>query len=356
MPTKPNRTMRITLLAVLAVLLAAGCVGGMGQDLIDGGGTPIEPKHEQTGPPEIITFESQQIRPSAPISSESPFQVSWQVRNAETKQDISDLTIEIYDWGDCTLNMINDYSERLFWAGSKPTKYSGITEPKVSNVTKAEDFNTVVQAFRAGSVRQVKLDLTAPKTVLSSSCSIKSKTSYSFSALSELDVQTISPAYLRQLGSASYQSTERVGPGPVRIRLAPTAALPVRSGDQLPIKLTIENVGSGLFGKIPVGKVRIIIPLDWEFTKDSDKLTQVVEPCDGFSEPKLESGSGKIVLYNLREIDMAANGGTLSNPMMCYFKMPVVEMTKDSTLQVSMNYTYDMYNTINVDIAPIITG
>jgi len=347
--------MRLLLPSILAVLLAAGCVGDIGQEVQQDCGTQGCPKTtQQTGPASIIAIESQQVIPTPPIGSENPFAVSWQVRNAETKQDINNLAIEIYNWGDCTINAVNDYNERLFWTGSdKPTKYSGITEPKISNPAKSSDFDTIVPAFRAGSVRQVKLELTAPKTKLSSSCSIDFRATYNFSALSELDVQTISQAYMRQVGSASYQATERIGPGPIQIRLTSMAALPVKSGYQMPIQLMVQNVGDGLFSSIPVGRMKISVPLDWEATKDSDTQTQVVEPCDSFGDPRPENG--RLVMYNRKAIFMIAERGTQSNPLMCYFKMPDVEITKDSTIQASMDYVYEISSKISVDITPVIT-
>ncbi len=336
--------MRLVLPALLAVLLAAGCVGEAGQDFLGNQGNFLPPNTVQTGTPAIITVGGQQTRPTPPISSNSPFSVSWQVTNAETKQDVTDFTIQVYDWGDCKLDKINDYDIGLLTREGSMT-YPGITEAKTGSPTKLDDFDTVVAAFRAGSVRQVKLDLTAPRTNLSTSCDIKFKVSYSFSAISELDVQTISPAYLRQVGSATFQSTERIGSGPVQIRLAPLAALPVRSGDRLPTKLWVENSGGGAFGDIPAGKIRITVPLDWIH---SDK------PCDKFGKASVQNG--KAVFVNERAISMVSESGTKSEPIVCYWTMPTVELTKDSTMQAGMDYTYDVHDSISVEIAPVIVG
>lgn len=166
-------------------------------------------------------------------------------------------------------------------------------------------------------------------------CPIRYKITYAFTAKSQADISVISKSKMEELQRAgqepSASPTQSVGVGPIKIFFDFGAKQPVRSGDVLPIFVTVEDRGTGVYGNIPVGKLKIKMPSNFE------KIT-----CDKFT------GSGG-ELKNSAEIPMIKKK---SPQLRCSFKMPSVTDIKTFYITGELEYDYKLDNQINVAVNP----
>jgi len=112
------------------------------------------------------------------------------------------------------------------------------------------------------------------------------------------------------------------------------AKQPIKSGDVLPIFITIEDKGSGVYGKVLSGKLKIKMPSGFELANP--------DSCGKFSKSGQE-------FKNSAEIPMIKKS---SPQLRCSFKMPSVADMKTFYITGELAYEYKFDGEIKVPINP----
>jgi hypothetical protein len=170
-----------------------------------------------------------------------------------------------------------------------------------------------------------------------SSCRLRYKITYTYTAKTQTDVTVISQSKLEELQRAgqppSASPLQSVGAGPVKIYFDFGASQPIMSGNILPLFITIEDKGSGVIdrGKVLSGKLKITMPPGF-----------TVKTCDRFA-----GTSGAI--QNTAEIPLIKKK---SAQMRCSFTTPSVTDMKTFYILGELQYDYKLDNEINVAVKP----
>lgn len=168
-----------------------------------------------------------------------------------------------------------------------------------------------------------------------SSCKLRYKITYSFTAKTQTDVTVISQSKLEELQRAgqppSATPLQSVGAGPIKIFFDFGASQPVMSGDILPLFITIEDKGSGVYGKVLSGNLKITMPPGF-----------TVKQCDKFS-----GTSG--VIQSSAEIPLIKKK---SAQMRCSFTTPPVTDMKTFYILGELQYDYKLDNEVDVAVNP----
>lgn len=183
-------------------------------------------------------------------------------------------------------------------------------------------------------------DFTAPSNKdignMPHTCGIKYKITYDFIAKTQTDVTVISKSKMEELQRAgqtpSVSPGQSVGVGPIKVFFDFGMKQPIMSGDILPLFITIEDKGSGVYGSVPKGKLRIELPSGFE------KIA-----CDN----KFTGSGGKF--ENSAEIPLIKKK---SPQLRCSFKTPSVTDIKTFFINARLDYTYKFDDEIKISINP----
>jgi len=328
----------ILALIVLAVFVS-GCVGQ------SGGLQFLQPITKEKSPDVILTTGSTVI-PTPPVQVGDSFSVSFQVQNQDDTREVSDVNVLIYDTGTCRLDSMNE-------------------------ITVANDLTKATQNFGTlapGSSELVELKLTAPSNAevggLTAACPISYKVSYKLRANTQIDAQVITTERLKDKQRTgtyeSFQPTQNVDVGPIKIYFEYGAAMPIETGKMLPITIKVQNKGQGDYAEIPARTLSLSIPSsDISGKWFVPKVTG--EGCNGFhirygSPFELSPGRFVDVYENTDKIPMIKGESTTKT---CYFTVPsgldVIE-EKTYLITADMDYDYGVSDEISVAIKPSMSG
>jgi hypothetical protein len=298
------------IILLISILCISGCVGM--PDIFNLTSTQKTKVKEQ--PLDVITVQNINVLPKPPINTGDEFSISFEVTNLEEERDVKDVSYELLDTGLC---------ERF--AGDNVSK--SFTPP--SFLPKQNEF--VEWTFTAPTAEDL--------VHINSKCPVRFKVSYSFDAISEVEVDVISEAkYIQLQQSGEFQTfvpTLSLGRGPLRIMLEFGASQPIKADTTLPIYITVEDKGTGLYATIPDGKLSLTVPSGF-----------ILEGC---GERFGCSGSTCSNNDNIMMIERK------SPTFRCSFKTPSsVTIEKVYSIEAALNYTYDITKQVDVDIKALI--
>gem|GEM_PF-4188233 len=314
----------ILAIMVLAVVAAAGCTGQQMPWNSGTGGTNVESA-------DLIVATNQPTIPSSPAADTS-FTSRFTVKNQHTTKTAQEVGAWIYDTGKCTITAIGD---------AAPTKegseFAGFTIG-----------NSHTTPFMPGQQEVVKLTVKAPSSVeiakLPYTCPIRYRVSYKFDATSSVTADIISASRLNQLESQAgerptYARTLNVGPGPMRIMMEPISTLPVQTGGELILEITVKNEGDGDIPSASIAANSLSFTVPDGFTNAD---------CGGYFD------CANNVCISARKIDLVQKQ---SSPMTCKFTVPddkAVPVEKEYTITASLpGYSYSYFGQeIDVPITP----
>jgi hypothetical protein len=300
--------MKILILTLILVLLFSGCAG-----IPDIFGTKKAEVKEQ--PPDVIVVQNINILPKPPINSGDQFSVSFEISNQEEKREVKYVGYEILDSGLCSLKSGN------------PTD---IFTNFVSGQT--EFIEWVFNAPSAESIGH-----------LSTKCPIRFKTNYTFDSISEIEVDVISEEKYNQLqqsgGFKTFVPTLTIGRGPIKIYLSFGASLPIKTNTTLPIYITVEDKGTGLYSTVPTGKLIMKVPGEFNFSGCGERFN--CSKQDNF-----------YTCNNTQDIVMIKGKSPLFR---CSFTTPVIPIEKIYLIEASLEYDYEITKEVEVEVKPILT-
>lgn len=296
------------LILLVSILVVSGCVGM--PDIFNLTGTQKTKVKEQ--PLDVITVQNINTLPKPPINAGDEFSISFDVTNLEEERDVKEVGYKLLDIGLCT------------WISGDP---------------KAKSFTTTASPFVPKQDEFVEWTFKAPNAedlaYINSKCPVRFKVSYSFDAISEIEVDVISVAKYNQLQqSGEFQTfvpTLNLGRGPLRIMMEFGASLPIKADTTLPIYITVEDKGTGLYATIPNHALNITVPSGFVWDNCGERFECSDNTC-----------------FNNDDIMMIERK---SPTFRCSFKTPSsVTIEKVYNIEASLNYTYDITNQVDVDI------
>ncbi|MFH0929564.1 MAG: lipoprotein [Candidatus Aenigmatarchaeota archaeon] len=224
--------MRKIIALLVLVLLVSGCTGLPGFNIF---GQKEEVKEM---PEDVISVENINVLPAPPIIAGDQFSLSFNIVNYEEDDPVYDVSYRVLDAGLCG-DPITGLKSRTF-----------------------------VDPFVPGQVEFVEWTFKTPISqdiaYIKTACPVRFKVSYSYFSESEIEVNVISSERYTQLQQAgeftTFIPTLTVGRGPIKIYMELGAALPIRTGSILPVYITVQNKGSGLFDEVAQGELFLGIP------------------------------------------------------------------------------------------------
>jgi hypothetical protein len=297
------------IILLLTVLIISGCVGM--PDFFGNFGTQKTKVKEQ--PLDVITVQNINTLPKPPINAGDQFSISFDVTNLEEERDVKEVGYKLLDTGLC--NHISGNSKEKSFTINSPF------------VPKQDEF--VEWTFSTPNP--------ADLAYINSKCPVRFKVNYSFDAISEIEVDVISVEKYNQLqqsgGFQTFVPTLSLGRGPLRILMEFGASLPVKTDTTLPIYVTVEDKGTGLYATIPRRALTVKVPED--FVLETPSCGERFECSDK-------------ECYNNETIMMIERK---SPTFRCSFKTPnTVTIEKVYNIEASLNYTYDITKQVDVDI------
>jgi len=329
--------MRNAIIAILAVLLIAGCVG---QTATGEGGTKVESA-------DVIVTSGESVIPAQPVAG-SAFSARFTVQNQHTDRTANSVGVWIYDTGRCELRKVNGInSADIIIGNGAQTMWPGLTVKTTQGYKYITDFSP-------GQQEVVRLDMTAPSKSqlgdLPGSCPIRYKVNYSFAAVSEMTAQAISADRLaareQETGARpTFTRTLSIGAGPMRVYMEPSTAMPIESGQPLRVDMTVKNEGAGEISKIAIGQLSISLDGDWLPDLNGEELS-----CGGKFDEGTAGEGGRTVYTNVEEIPVVQKE---TNAITCEWKAPSVTLERQAVLQARMPYEYEYFGPeITVPVTP----
>jgi hypothetical protein len=300
------------IITILLVLAVCGCIGSSGIFL------PGQSKKVKELPSDVIVVQSIQQLPNIPINAGDDFSVSFEVTNLEEQRYVDYVAYSLLDSGLCT-----------------------VTSP-TTNTIPTGVFTTGGQVFLPKQVEFVQWTFNTPKAedlaYIGSKCPIRFNVTYSFTAISDTDVDVITDAkydQMQQSGSFStYVPTLSMGRGPIKINLTFGSVLPIRVGSSLPVYVTVEDKGAGLYSEIPDQALKIYIPNGFSTISCGDRFS-----CSSGSVSSICSNNQKILMINRK-----------SPPFRCTFTTPTVTSEKVFNIEANLTYNYTINSQVDVKI------
>ena len=308
--------MKKIILILILVLLISGCVDLPNLSCLLGNCEEVKEM-----PEDVIIVDNINVLPNPPITAGDQFSISFQMTNAEEDLEIP-TSYQLLDDGLCSLVPGQADSESIYlvpgqvefreWTFSTPTSS----------------------------------DIAYLKTI----CPVRFKVTYDYFSESEIEVNVISKeryAQLQQAGTfETFTPTLTVGRGPIKIYMELGVNLPARSESILPLYITVENKGSGLFDEIPEGKLWIQIPKG--FTPYDCGAMQPYMGGEGFVDY-----DNYDFYNNTNEIPLI---GKKTYKIKCSLNVPNVDLEQTYFLNAYFqSYTYDVVNEVSVEIKPLST-
>jgi len=303
------------IILLISILFISGCVGM--PDIFNLTGTQKTKVKEQ--PLDVITVQNINTLPKPPINTGDQFSISFEVTNLEEEREVEDVSYELLDTGLCEL-FGGDDKEKSFTTDSP-------------FVPKQNEF--VEWTFKAPTAEDL--------VHINSKCPVRFKVSYSFDAVSEIEVDVISADKYNQLQQSgefkTFVPTLSLGRGPLRIMLEFGASQPIKANVILPIYVTVEDKGTGLYATIPKNALTLTVPTGFSWGGASS--------CGERFECPTEK-----LCYNKEEIMMIERK---SPTFRCSLTTPSsVAIEKVYNIEAALNYTYDITNQVDVDIKAIV--
>lgn len=298
------------IILLISILFISLCVGM--PDILNITGTQKTKVKEQ--PLDVITVQNINILPKPPISDGDEFSISFDVTNLEEERDVEEVNYKLLDIGLCEW-ISGDDKEKSFTTVSP-------------FVPKQDEF--VEWTFRAPNAEDL--------AYINSKCPVRFKVSYSFDAISEIEVDVISTDKYNQLQQTgefqTFVPTLSLGRGPLRIMMEFGASLPIKANTALPIYVTIEDKGTGLYATIPNHALNITVPTGFVLDNCGERFECSDNTC-----------------FNNDDIMMIERK---SPTFRCSFTTPsTVTIEKVYTIEAVLDYTYDITKQVDVDIKTI---
>ncbi len=302
--------MKRLVLALIAVILVAGCVGDL--DFF---------KSEITGPQttelgsDIVTTQNINIIPNPPILAENDFTFTFEIKNQDDINEVEDVNVKLYDTGLCTPPSVTE------------SAYSSLVPDQTEFI---------------------EWDLVAPTNAqigsMQATCPLKYKVTYDYSAKTQVDSKIISETKLRQLQRAGetpeYTPNQIIGRGPIKIEFSFGANQPVRTDTTFPVYIRVEDKGSGLldFEKGDIPTYALVLQVHKDFVpKSCSKFEEVEKKITGPARCVGESGCER----NTNEDDCETDPYNY-----CLWRTPtedvdLSEILRDFTPQPNYNYYWN---------------
>jgi hypothetical protein len=321
-------------LALIAIIVASGCVGQSG-----GGVTNVESQ-------DVIIANNEPTIPASPVAG-TVFTARFTVKNQHEERTAKDVSVTIFDVGKCTLNTINgeDAGKVVQGEGAART-WPGLMIQATGGLKHVTD-------FAPGQTEVIRLDLTAPTREqmqgLRSECPIRYRISYGFDAVSEVTVQAISAdriaAVEAETGARpSFARTLNIGAGPIRVFIEPKSQLPVESGQPLRLEMQIKNEGAGEFNKIEPNELILTLDPAWVAELNNGFA------CNSFYVTKDANSEPTGTYLNEQAINLVQKQ---SNVIRCAWTAPSVALEKQYVIQTKLPYSYEYFGQpITVPISP----
>jgi len=306
------------LILLVSILVVSGCVGM--PDIFNLSGTQKTKVKEQ--PLDVITVQNINTLPKPPINAADEFSISFDVTNLEEERDVKEVGYKLLDIGLCTW-ISGDNKTKNFTTASSPF------------VPKQDEF--VEWTFKAPNAEDL--------AYINSKCPVRFKVSYSFDAISEIEVDVISVDKYNQLQqSGEFQTfvpTLSLGRGPLRIMMEFGASQPIKTDTILPIYVTVEDKGTGLYATVPKNALTLTVPTGFSWGGASS--------CGERFECPTEK-----LCYNKEEITMIERKSPTFRCSLTTPSSSSVAIEKVYNIEAALNYTYDITNQVDVDIKTIL--
>jgi hypothetical protein len=317
--------MKKIILSLSLVLLISGCVG-MPFDipfLSDQGG----PNVTELGP-DILVIQNINVIPNPPLSPDDRFSVYFEVKNQDENERVPqagfpDVSYELYDTGLCSFE------------GGDPRLKSGTWSSGFAPLeTKLVEWN-----FKAPSVDEI--------VHLSTSCPIKFKINYDYTAKSQIDVSVIDEERLRDLQRSGEDTTYipslSVGRGPVKIYFDFGNILPVRENSELPVYIKVMDKGAGLLGKISraMGRRLVIKAPDFQGITCIEDYFICFDTNNDGNNDRCENTLKDIPLIRKETFEIR-----------CVLTTPGVSIENTYYITAELHYEYPVLGETNVRIEP----
>lgn len=326
---KGKEFLLIGLILLVPIIFISGCVQGPGMQMIFG-----SMGQQKEAPTDVLKTQSLAVIPNPPITSNSSFEVTFQVVNvgvAEQGDKVArDVKAYIYDWGLCKPidsngNVIQEKEIRGFEGRSiHPGIYPGGAE------IVSQDFKTPTNEELGN---------------MEGSCPIRFRVEYGYDAHSTTTLTLISQSRLREAaragGSVSVSPMTTRSRGPIKISLSVDATQPVRSDMVIPMTVRVEDVGSGLYQQVEPGTLVLTFPKDFDVT---------CYPSEWMGSPVAAGDEQEV--KNKASITLI-QGQTPAIRCDLRHKTPdSISNMKTFTIRADMNYVYKLYGDTTVSVKP----
>jgi hypothetical protein len=343
--------MKNIVLGLFLILLFAGCIGmpDIFGNLIPGGNKVN--KTEMSS--DLVVIQNINVMPSNSVSAGDEFSVSFEIKNQDDINEVNDVYYNLYDWGLCS--------------PSSGEVTEGTFDSLAPLQTEFKQWN-----FKAPDNSQIGR--------LPIKCPIRFKANFSYTVTSQIDIDVISKDRLDQLQRAgtppSFTPTQTIGRGPIKIYFEIGSELPVRENKTIPIFITIEDKGQGIYGEIPNNTLLITFPPLFSIS-DCTKfecgsvsycsshfgpVTKDNKVCDINNDGKIDvkdigyfaatSSTNGVECRNKEKIPMIKK---VSPQMRCSVKVPEsVDIEKTFYISGQLGYTYDVNGETSVNVKPTV--
>ena len=304
---------------LILVVLTAGCI-----DLPDFLQSGMDTQTTEL-PPDIMVIQNSNVIPRPPVNAQDQFTVSFEIQNQDDLREVEDVMVQLYDYGLC--NPLSGTPDWIVTQGIYTSTFADF----------APDQTEFVEwTFQAPSSDQMGY--------LETTCPVRYKVSYEFTAASQIDTQVISSDRLKQLQrtgqTPNFTAKQVVGRGPVKIYFSYGASLPIRTSSDidsiLPIFITVQDKGSGILSDLEEGKLKFYVPDDF-----------TVKTCGKFDCDNGVCTNNAIIPIIKKK----------SPQLRCSFVMPTndtVSIERTYYISGNMTYTYDLTGEHEIKIKPIL--
>ena len=314
--------MKKMILILFSILLISGCAGV--PDIFGNiFGTQKNKVNEL--PPDVIVVQNINTLPTPPINTGDQFSVSFELNNQEEQREADYVGYKLLDSGLCEL-------------------YSG------------DSVDYMYESFVPAQTEFIEWTFKTPNAsdiaYLSTKCPVRFRTNYTFEAISTIDFDVISQQKYDQLqqsgGPRTFTPTITLGRGPIKIYIEFGATLPIKSGSVLPIYITVEDKGIGLFSQIPEGDLTLKIPWSWV----SPEINEYPDCGERISCTEMDPTLEYYVCTNNVNITMIKRK---SPKFRCSMKVPGVDIEKIFNVEAYLKYNYEITKEVEVEVKPLRT-
>ncbi|MCD6368071.1 MAG: hypothetical protein J7L45_03235 [Candidatus Aenigmarchaeota archaeon] len=323
---KGKEFLLLGLIMLIPVIFVSGCVQGPGMQMIFG-----SMGQEKEAPPDVLKIQSVTVVPNPPITSNSNFEISFQVVNVGKAEQgdkaAKDVKAFIYDWGLCS-----------------PIDSNGnvIREKEIPGID-----GQPVDIYPGGA-ELVTQDFKTPTNEelgnMEGTCPIRFRVEYGYDAHSTTTLTLISQDRLREAARAgeslSVSPTTTKSRGPIKIDLSVDSTQPVRSDMVIPVTVKVEDVGTGLYQQVDTNSLVLTFPSDFDVT---------CYPKEWIGSA-VQSGDSKQV-RNIKPITLI-QGQTPAIRCDLKYKGPEITNMKTFTVRAYMDYVYKVYGDTSVTVKP----